>query len=94
MLTVTQQDRHEVANSLASKPIGFVDKARPLLVLRGFCPDCAEPVESLRDELSMREWRISGLCQSCQDSLFGADDGEAIEVATDPAALQRLTEGV
>ena len=26
-----------------------------------------------RNELSAREYRISGMCQSCQDSVFGAD---------------------
>ena len=24
-----------------------------------------------RDEKSLREWRISGLCQACQDDMFG-----------------------
>lgn len=27
-----------------------------------------------RDELSAREYYISGMCQDCQDSVFGADD--------------------
>ena len=93
MLEVTQQDRHEVANRLQNSPAGRLDPAAPLLVLRGFCPICGDEVTEVRDEVSQREYRISGLCQSCQDSVFGAD-GEAVEVATDPAALQRLTEGV
>lgn len=29
-----------------------------------------------RTELSAREYRISGMCQACQDSVFGADEDE------------------
>lgn len=37
------------------------------------CPFCRKPVleENFRDELSKKEFRISGLCQSCQDEYFG-----------------------
>ena len=29
--------------------------------------------EEFRNEISMREFEISGLCQKCQDSVFGVD---------------------
>lgn len=90
-LSVTQEDRHEVANRLQNSPAGRLDPAAPMLTLRGFCPQCGEAVTSLRDELSMKEFRISGLCQSCQDAIFGAD-GEAVEVATIDDELNRLFE--
>ena len=32
---------------------------------------CGGEVGEFRDELSMKEYRISGLCQECQDSVFG-----------------------
>ena len=32
---------------------------------------CGKPVGEFRDEISRREFSISGLCQSCQDSFFG-----------------------
>jgi len=37
------------------------------------CPFCSMPVnmEDFRDELSRRESAISGLCQKCQDDVFG-----------------------
>lgn len=91
MLTVTQEDRHEVANRLQNGPMASLDAAAPLLTLRGYCPLCSAEVNELRDEASLREFRISGLCQSCQDSVFGAD-GEAMEVATDPADFVELQE--
>lgn len=38
----------------------------------GKCPFCKKPVnlDDFRDEQSLREYRISGLCQSCQDEFF------------------------
>ena len=32
---------------------------------------CGGPAESFRDELSKKEYSISGLCQYCQDQVFG-----------------------
>ena len=36
------------------------------------CPFCGKEVseDDFRDELSRKEFRISGLCQSCQDDFF------------------------
>jgi hypothetical protein len=45
-----------------------------MLTLRdsGCCPFCKKQVDpaEFKDELSIREFRISGLCQNCQDGLF------------------------
>jgi hypothetical protein len=35
---------------------------------------CGGPAVEFRDELSRREYRISGLCQRCQDSVFGGEE--------------------
>ena len=32
---------------------------------------CGGEAKEFRDELSRREYRISGLCQKCQDAFFG-----------------------
>ena len=32
---------------------------------------CGKPIGKFRDALSQKEYRISGLCQECQDSVFG-----------------------
>lgn len=39
----------------------------------GLCPSCGRKidVEDFRDALSKREYKISGLCQTCQDKVFG-----------------------
>lgn len=41
-------------------------------VEKGLCPFCSKEVkeEDFRDEISKREFKISGLCQSCQDETF------------------------
>lgn len=37
------------------------------------CPFCEKPINmsDFRTELDKREYQISGLCQSCQDEMFG-----------------------
>ena len=42
-------------------------------VKRGECPFCCIVIANVkfRDELSVEESKISGLCQSCQDEIFG-----------------------
>jgi hypothetical protein len=53
------------------KALGFDEEVDRLN--RGECPFCGAPTDdnSFRDELSVREFRISGLCQKCQDKTFG-----------------------
>jgi hypothetical protein len=42
------------------------------------CPFCGKvpKPEEFRDELSVKEWRISNLCQACQDETFIAQEDE------------------
>jgi len=35
---------------------------------------CGQPVEGFRDGKSYDEYRISGLCQNCQDEIFGVNE--------------------
>jgi hypothetical protein len=40
----------------------------------GKCPSCGKPIQAFTefvDDLSRREFGISGLCQECQDRVFG-----------------------
>jgi len=39
----------------------------------GKCPTCRGEIGEFKDELSRREFSISGMCQACQDSVFNAD---------------------
>lgn len=40
-------------------------------VKMGRCPMCSEPITEFRDDLSRKEYGISGMCQKCQDDVFG-----------------------
>jgi hypothetical protein len=48
-------------------------------IARSECPSCGTEVttDSLRDEASQREAAKSGMCQSCQDDYFGAEQKTA-----------------
>lgn len=35
------------------------------------CVSCGKPAEQFRDAISKKEYTISGLCQKCQDGVFG-----------------------
>jgi hypothetical protein len=58
------------------------------------CPPpigCGGPATSFKDNLSQREYSISGLCQKCQDKFFG-DDGEGTKMWTLENALPLIRE--
>jgi len=42
------------------------------------CIKCGEPAQEFKDDISTREYAISGLCQVCQDAFFEQDDDENI----------------
>lgn len=41
-------------------------------VVQGTCPCCNKEVNTneLKDDISRKEYNISGLCQGCQDEMF------------------------
>jgi len=41
---------------------------------RGLCANCGKIANDFKDEISEREYEISGLCQQCQDEFFEEDD--------------------
>jgi hypothetical protein len=53
------------------KAAGFEKEVKK--VKNKICPHCNELIDesSFRDELSEKEYTISGLCQTCQDEIFG-----------------------
>ena len=88
MVTITQEDRHNVAARLNGSPMGLLDHgASALLALTGYCPVCTEPVEAVEDG-DMAEFRISGMCSPCQVQVFGLDGDGPMEVATEPSLFE------
>jgi hypothetical protein len=55
---------------------GFLEEVfgRSSAITEGLCVKppmgCGKPIEGFRDDLSAKEYRISGLCQNCQDEVF------------------------
>ncbi len=58
----------------------FNGKDRVEVIASGDCLTCDEARDlkatSFRDDISRKEYSISGMCQSCQDDVFGHDDVE------------------
>ena len=46
-------------------------KSRVVQVGTGGCMTCENPNTEFRTELDQREYAISGMCQDCQDRVFG-----------------------
>lgn len=61
------------------RPIEMLDPTHNGKKTEGICTTCGEMAKKFRDSLSLKEWSISGMCQSCQDSVFGKGDDENIE---------------
>ncbi len=57
-------------NKELMKQAGFKKEVKR--VEAGHCPFCNKKIDldEFRDPLSIKEFRISGLCQECQDSVF------------------------
>ena len=49
-------------------------RSRMLAIAGNQCVKCGKPANSFKDELSKKEYGISGFCQSCQDDIFGPSD--------------------
>jgi hypothetical protein len=64
-------------NKSIMRAAGFSEQVKA--VENGKCPFCAKAIDGndpkeFRDERSKREFRISGLCQKCQDEFFGTGE--------------------
>lgn len=57
--------------------LGF--DAEMMKVELGYCPTCNKEIlmKDFVDELSLKEYNISGLCQTCQDNTFGKKEQPA-----------------
>ncbi len=40
---------------------------------------CGQPITGFRDEVSRKEFTISGMCQKCQDEIFGSGEEDGRE---------------
>jgi hypothetical protein len=56
--------------------MGFLafGRSRTIALAGNECVKCGEFNLEFRDELSRKEYGISGLCQCCQDGIFGTEE--------------------
>ena len=55
----------------------MMGRDRTAAIAAGECVTCESTgnnAESFSDDLSRKEYSMSGMCQSCQDDFFGGDD--------------------
>jgi len=73
MMNELEQFKEDSAMSLFGR-------SREVAIAGGQCVKCGSHGLEFRDELSRKEHGISGLCQGCQDEIFGGpeedDNGE------------------
>lgn len=65
------------SNDIERMLMQLYGKDRRLTILNKECMSCDVTgivEESFTDELSLREYHIGGLCQSCQDHLFNGGE--------------------
>lgn len=61
-----------------NKPVYQVFSNAKFAVLNKICPTCSKAIkeEDFKDELSIKEYGISGMCQICQDDVFDNYDDD------------------
>ena len=75
-------NKSNAINSMLSSVFG-VDRVQT--ITEAFCVSCDSEnnnAASFRDDISRKEYAISGMCQSCQDDVFGV--GEPDDEPEDP----------
>lgn len=60
----------EIEKHLEELTEQLFDRSRSLSMFHLTCVTCGDPIGKFKDEVSQREYRISGMCQECQDEVF------------------------
>ena len=55
------------------KPVDTIFPEMKKLKDEGKCPTCGKTITGFRNASSTKEYKISGMCQKCQDDVFGFD---------------------
>jgi len=54
----------------------FLGSNRVKTIAQNKCVSCDNIAMLFRDNISSKEYTISGLCQDCQDSVFGVEEDD------------------
>jgi len=67
-------------SSIQPRPADLLFPDRIPKMKQHICVICNGKVEGFDSELSKKEFLISGMCQKCQDEVFGASEEDSEEV--------------
>jgi uncharacterized CHY-type Zn-finger protein len=65
---------YELTVNLDALSEGIFRRSRSDSIINATCVICGGDASSFRDALSSKEFTISGMCQACQDSVFGVEE--------------------
>jgi hypothetical protein len=71
MQEIEPTPKSEVVDELLQQLMG---KNRIATIKQRKCMTCDRNADYFRDNLSLREYTISGMCQRCQDKVFGTEE--------------------
>ena len=57
------------------------------------CPACQKEISNFKDNQSLKEFTISGMCQECQDKTFDAQLDILSDIIIDSFLYKRNIEG-
>lgn len=64
----------ELADGLDRLAFNFFGRTRTAAIHNNICTCCGQPAVDFRDELSRKDYAITGFCQNCQDLTYGDED--------------------
>lgn len=67
---MSEEKKSEVIENILEKLSRNFEVPRSLAFSQGSCVMCSGEAKEFRDSASKREYKISGMCQSCQDDFF------------------------
>jgi hypothetical protein len=71
-LSLTPKPKSQAVDGILSVLNG--GKNRHTIIRERKCMTCDGTAKTFRDDLSVKEYTISGMCQQCQDETFDTDD--------------------
>jgi len=60
-----------IASAIDRNAFNAFGRTRTASINNDICVMCGKAVGQFRDNLSLKEYTISGMCQVCQDGFFG-----------------------
>lgn len=86
---ITPTPKHQSIDAMLT---GLTGKDRSTTIAARLCMTCDGPADTFRTPQDLAEYRISGMCQKCQDEVFGqAEEDEITFSPLEEGLLSRIT---